>query len=760
MYHANLFPLTRHEPLPVCWYTPSIDPKPINKPQQYQILGIVAKQILYRERKPSVSSGQQIMSLSPISKLTGHVAEIPEVGRFNVTLVDAGSSSVGLDQFDQYRLLVNRLADIALTMLSSEYYKFHPEAPYILRDEPYFDADLIEKTGIIDSKKYYRGLHEFNNLPVFVLNRETELRSHKNLLNEIKSLMKYYELTRKTNADFYNPPKEFVDYVNFLLRGKVAEVISYPGPSVKEIKEVTWQHRACDITPGSTASHVEYLRDTYGVQELDPKQPLVVYEIGLDTKRIQYHVPEVLSIGHTFSDLEKRIPRWQRTQVWGVIHPDCKNQLQKIYGVLLEVDRMLRTYLPEIYPKLVEISTEAMDVTSLVSKPAELKLKFGNKDMLIKTPYDVNFYHSYTDKKLSFARPIENIRALVCGPDRSQKIKVFLTALAKEFKLRNNSELSFDYGTLDFDRTDYSGYDAVITIGSDTGEGDEKYDRCKEILQNSLGIIHQHVTEEHANEDSVMALVMEINLKFGGDPWLLPDQENIPCTVGIHSYSNPYSGKQAIFALALDGRGALLKQFDPVQPTDFENLAQELLGLNEDYGRILYVLSYDRFNIFEKLEGILGSTGKKVEYCIAEIDDQDYVRFFETWLPRKAPRFGKIVSVRERPPIEAYESAPQGVALKSDDDTFFLLTGKTIEKDATKRGCPMPIRLLIKKRKGKTWESSDIVNHVFALSMMGRASGHMTRLPSPLYYLQSYAYYWNRFGVPKDEKIRQRIFFI
>jgi hypothetical protein len=272
-------------------------------------------------------------------------------------------------------------------------------------------------------------------------------------------------------------------------------------------------------------------------------------------------------------------------------------------------------------------------------------------------------------------------------------------------------------------------------------------------------VVHQHVTEEHADERSVMAMVMELNLKLGGDPWLLPEQEDIPCVVGIHSYLNPESAKEAIFVIAQNGRGALLKQFEPIEPGVFEEMARVLAQLNKDKRRVLYLVSFDRFGILEGLRNVLGEVDD-IEYCIVEIDEQKYLRFFQTWLPKRAPRFGRTTIEIARSPVEAYERAPQGVSLKSDENTFFLLTGKTIEKDALKRGCPEPIKLTVQQRKGSGWNTTDIVNYVFALCMMGRASGHMTTFPSPLYYLQSYAYYFNNFGVPKDDRIKQRVFYI
>ncbi len=758
MYHANLFPLVRHEPLPIYRYQPRIDPQPTNKPQLYQVLNTLAKQTIYEEKTPVVSIQGNLVSLgSPIKRLDKHVVEIPEVEKFSLQLEEIGKSTVATDHFDEYKLLVNRLADIALTIFSNEYYKFHPDAPYILRDEPYFDKGLIETTGIIDSKKYYRGLHQFGEKLVFILNRETELRSYRNLLTEMQSLRNRFETVNDTKVDFYAPTSEFVRYINSLVIGKAADVLKYPGPRVPRIKEVTWKYRAKDTTPGSKNSPIEYLHDVYGLTSLDPLQPLIVYDV-IPGGRTQYHLPEVLSVGHDFRDLEKRIPSWQRTQVWGTIHPDCKNQLQKIYGVLLEIDENLRKQLPQIYPGLLEISRNALDVTSIVSQRAQIDLQFGNKVVSLKSPYDLDFYARYSGKKVAFARPVGDAKVLVCVEDRSRKIDDFLKALADEFELRNNSHLIFEFDELDLKRTDYSNYNLVLVIEKSTNRDDDTYGQCKKIIQNEHGVIHQHITQEHADKDSVMALVMELSLKLGGEPWLLPEEQCSPIVVGIHSYRNPDSEEQMIFAIALDGRGALLKHFEPVTPDKFGEVARSLALLNQERRRVLYLFSFDKFAILGNLTDALSQVDD-IEYCIVEVTDQDYLRFFETWTPKRAPRFGKATEI-VRSPIEAEEKAPQGVSLQFDQDTFFVLTGRTIEKGELKRGCPAPIRLSVRKRKGDGWKPSDLVDYMFKLCMMGRSSGHMTSFPSPIYYLKLYAHYFHDFGIPKDEGIRQRIFYV
>lgn|GEM_PF-1167734 len=764
MYHANLFPLIRHEPLPVYRYLTYVDPRPITRPQKYQILGALAKRIMYKEKIPVVSDGEELISLSSqISTLSGYHHKIPGAGEFNINLKKNGDSEVSIESFDEYGVLVNRLADIALTIFSKEYYKFHPAAPYVLRDEPYFDAELIGKTGIIDSKKYYRGLHRFNDLPVFAVNRETQLRSNKNLLCEIFSLKKRFELIAqargsKSTIDVYNPSKEFIEFVNSHLRGKAADVKGYPGPRVRKIEEITWEYRAKDTTPGSKGSPLDYLQKTYGITELDENQPLVKYEVGYQ-RNIQYHVPEVLSIGHTFRDLERRVPSWQRPQVWSIIHPNCKNQLHKIYSVMHLIDTSLRRNIPGIYPKYVEISIKPLNIESYVSPSTELTIKFGNKNITMNSPYNIEFYRKYSKKKINFANPVGPINVLVYTKIKTEKITPFLDELAEEFKLRNNTAMSYDLcSNEDFENMDFGGYDVFITI-SGGSKGEEIYTTCKKKIQNTSTIVHQHITEDHANASSIMALIMELTLKLGGDPWLLPDHKNIRTIVGIYSYLNPLSGKGAIMAIAIDSNGKMLWQFDPIEPESFTELVKKLVQLNQERHNVFYMFSFDRFGLLESFTEALNGISN-IEYCITEINNQDYFRFFETWIPRKAPRFGKSSPEIIASPYEAYERAPQGSAVKSDSDTFFLLTGRTIQKDAVKRGCPTPIKFVIKDRRGKIWDSDILVKLVFELCMMGRASGHMTRFPVPLYYLHSYAYYYSNFGVPSDATTKQRLFYV
>lgn len=759
MYHANGFELTKTNDLPVYTYQAVVEPPAVNRPQFYQILGILAKRLMYEQKIPIVSIEGIIESLpNPISGSMKHSVTLPEVGDFSVTLNLFSQSKISVSQFENYSRLVNRLADVALTIYSSEYYKFHPKAPYILRDEPYFDKGLIEKTGILDSKSYYRGLMNLNGKIVFILNRETQLRSNKNLLVELKSLQKAFEEKNETEIDFYNPPSNFVSFVNYLLKGKAADIAhsTYPGPSIKKISGITWNYRAGDQTPGLNGSPAEYLKNTYGIQEIDLKQPLVMYET--EDGKVRFQIPQILSVGHTFEDLAKRISSWQRTQVWGSIHPDCKNQLHKIFDVIFEIDQNLRKNIPEVYPNYIEISTKTIDVSSLVSQPMEIELAFANKKISVKPPYDINFYHSYSKKAIGFSKSFSAPKVLVCVEKETAQITNFLELLSSEYQLRTNTAIDFTFGSLKPDDSNqYTKYDLVLTIGSENEEDEERYVWYKQTLQNKLGIPHQNLTLANAEENSIMQIVMQVCLKLGGEPWLLPKNE-MPPIISVNSYLNPLTEKKYVLVLVTDNEGHILEQLDPIEEERLHEAVKILLDMASKYKRVIFLTSFDRFALFEELKKELDKTSN--EYCFAHIIDNSAFRFFETFTPRKAPRFGKPMPELPQCPVEAYEMAPQGRILRSNESTYYLLTGKTIEKETLKRGCPTPIQLEIGPSKGTEWDNEQLANYVLALCMMGRASGHMTRLPMPLYYLHMLGYYINKFGMPEHQSIKRKIFYV
>lgn len=756
-----MFPLLRHQPIPVFTYLPTIDPKPVNRPQSYQILGGVAKGITTSSKIPVIQSEQAIQSVqNRIEPLTGYVYENPEIGRFRVDLGESDHREISIDQFENYAHLVNRIVDLALTTFSSEYYKYHPDPPYILRDEPYFDKDLISRTGVLDAKRYYRGVHIFKDSPVFVLNRETQLRSHGNMLNEISDLRTQFGESREEKIDLYNPSQSFVDYINYLFRGKTADVKGYPGPSVRKINAITWKYRVKDAVPGNPVSQMEYFRKTYGITGLDPEQPLVEYSIE-NTREPRYHIPQLLSVGHDMRDLERRIPRWRRQQVWGVLHPDCKNQLSKIFEILTKIDENLRRYMPGTYPSIFEIAKEPLDVSEIAFRIPELKLLFGGKDITVKHPFDISFYHQYSDKNIKFAKPVPRTKTIVLTDLDPEDLKSFMSDLQSEFLKRNNSNLEIEFSTAPSLASSAREGDVVLTVSPETDEEDAVYRNYKISIQNKTPAAHQHVTQAHADKDSVMQLVMQLALKLGFEPWLVPPSINVKRIFGLHSYLDFETGKRLVFAIAHNSDGSLLRQFDPVDLQDFDRLAEELVAINEKSGPSLYLFGFDRFGLIPRLDSLLAEKKDgQLEYCIVHFEDQEHFRFFETWFPRKAPRFGKAEEVESKSIVEAFEVAPEGLAVRASENTYFLVTGRTIEKNALKRGCPTPVRLTLASKRGAVWKNDEVVRLIFSLCIMGRASGHVTRYPSPLYYLRSYAHYFRLYGLPDHATVRQKLFHI
>jgi hypothetical protein len=699
-----------------------------------------------------VSINGKLESLGePIDKLSGYTTKIVDENEYSITLKFQEQSTVSLENFDEYKLLVNRLIDIALTQLSGMFYKFHPDAPYIIKDEPYFDNELIKTTGIIDSKKYYRTLMLHNSRPFILLDRETELQSNKNLLTELKSLKTKFEDLSDTKIDFYNPSQDFIDYVNSLIVGKAAHVLKYPGPGIRRINEISWKVRGGDKIDDRD-SVTEYMKKNYGIKDLDQNQPVIVYQTDKD-KKTQYHIPELLSLGHTFHDLKKRIPEWQRTQVWGTIHPDCKNQLQKITELMKIITTVLQDKIPNIYPKLIEFSNSPLDSSNAVILPKEFELQFSNKKINVKPPYDITFYGKYTNKNVKFIDNLTNLSALVDAPSNNDDIKKFLDMLTAEFNLRTDNSLSLTLDKIDFEKKNFLNYDFVLTIMDDKDKYHEVfYKKCKQIIQNENSVIHQHVTLDSANQDSVMQLIMELLLKFGKNPWILSDESLFDFIVGINYYTNPKTGEQLVFANILDGHGKMIRQFDPTSPEKLQEVTTMIKSAVK--GKILCISSQDKFGLI----GIVKEEFKNLEIEIIEIIDNSYVRIFETWKPEPVRRFGNVKQ-ETKSELESQESAPQGIIFSSMNDIFYVLTGRTIELSSSKRGCPSPLKLnIVNSIEGI--KSYEVIQFILKLCMMSRASGHMTRMPEPIYYLQSKAKYYSKFGLPKDEGFKQRIFYI
>jgi hypothetical protein len=241
---------------------------------------------------------------------------------------------------------------------------------------------------------------------------------------------------------------------------------------------------------------------------------MVTYETG--DGKIRYQIPQILSVGHNFEDLTKRISSWQRTQVWEHTS-DCKNQLHKIFDVIAEIDLNLRKNIPEVYPKFVEISTKTIDVTSLVSEPIEITISFANKQIAIKPSYDTNFYHNYSNKALTFSKSVSSPKILVCAAKTTPQITNFLQLLSNEYQLRTNTAINFEHGPLKPDQAvQYSNYDLVLTIGCEDEENEQLYLCIKQTLQNKLGVPHQNVIVENAEENLLCSDYANLSKACGG----------------------------------------------------------------------------------------------------------------------------------------------------------------------------------------------------------------------------------------------------
>jgi len=757
-FHANLFELKKAEPLPMFIYNAMVKPSPEKMPLFYQILGIIAKRLTRTERKPVISDQGQIKVLGTSlakSKLLQRVS-VENVGEFTVELEFLEEKESTLKNFEEYSHLVNRVVDVALVDLSEDYYKYHPDAPYIVKDYPFFDKALIEDTGVVDFKEYYRNLRIYRNKPYMIFNLGTRLKSFQNLLVELKCLSNKYRKVRKQEINFYDPKEDFIGFVNSLFRGKTANVIRYPGPSVKKIREITWKYRCGDIPPNAHMSPCKYLQTYYGITDLDKNQPLVVYEIRIgDKDLIQHHVPEVLSVGHDFEDLKRRVPSWQRPQVWDIIHPDCKSQLREIFNVVKEIDTVLRSKMPEIYPSKIEISTMPVNVSSEITFHKQIDISFKNKNITLKPSYDEEFYRRYRGA-VQFFNPVDrNIKSLVYIEKGKQNAREFFKELQKEFEKRNGTKLIVEYGNVDFENKNFLDYDLVITV---TDSGDT-YRKSKTIIQNECGVSHQNIKPENVTSDSITQLVMQITLMFGGDPWLLKEGDERSPVFGIHFYRSPSTGAERYFLNLSNSSGKLLFQSRPYLKEDFDALLDVLATKISEYRHALLLLSFDqeevRQRIVEKLETI-----NDLEYAILLVKNWDNLRIFKTWVPKRVELPQRIMKkLPARYPVEAFEEAPQGIVLDAGDNTYHIVTSYSVRRQATFRGCPIPIRIEISRSRG-TFDSAQVLSHLMSLTFMFRGSGHSTRLPAPLVYLKKYAYYVENFGMPSNEEFTQRLFYL
>ncbi len=758
IYNANLFRLIRAEDLPIAVYQPSVSPSPKLRPQLYQILGRLANKLTRDLGTVVVSDERMIKALAATlpSSAESHKVDLENVGTFRVDLTLTNEDIASPRSFGEYKRFVNKIVDTAVLHLSPEYYKFHPDAPYILKDDPFFDEELIGLTGIIDAKRYYRSLKTFRGNPYMLFNRGIQLRSFKNLLNEMQCLASRHGKRKGEDIDFYEPPKSFVKEVNYLLRNKTAHVIRYPGPRIRRIQSVTWEYRAGDRPPGADMSPAEYLAKNYGVIGLDKSQPLVSYRLETSEGEVtRHHVPEVLAVSHHLEDLEKRIPKWQRPQVWDRIQPDCKNQMREICNQMKQIDGILRESMPELYPSLLELSIEPQTITQWVTGPLEIELTFSKKNLTVVPPYDDCFYKRYS-KAIKFAHPVEDdVSALVHVDEMKSSHSSFFELMEKEFSRHNNGRLLLHNENLDFETENYKDYDLVFTVS----DSNDLYQKAKELIQNSHGILHQNVRPENVEKHSVMAIVMQLSLMLGGYPWLLRTEEKASLFT-LHSYLHPASDSRTYFFNVLRTTGEVEYQSPPYPGDGMQRLLKDIGDKISKRKRTVLLTSH---LLEEDCQDMLRTINDldDVDILWLVVVDGDELRIFRSWKPSHIPprRIRRVVRVTEDQLIEAYQEAPQGVLLDDGNQRFYLVTGRSIRRKTLVRGCPTAMRVDVAYSRGN-FDNMKATELVLAHCFMSRMSGHMTRVPSSLYYLRRLAGYVHNYGFPENEMLHQKLFYL
>jgi len=304
--------------------------------------------------------------------------------------------------------------------------------------------------------------------------------------------------------------------------------------------------------------------------------------------------------------------------------------------------------------------------------------------------------------------------------------------------------MNVTFEKVNFETKNYEGYDLVITIS----DLEQLTLDCKQLIQNEHGILHQHITSKSATSESVMQLVMQINLKLGGDPWLLKNiRENLRI-VALYAYMNPLTKVKSYYFNAVNSKGRVVQAPKSYSRNQAAVLERDICNLIESYGRVLFLTSFDIERFYDKIIEEMKSKGK-VEFACAGMRN-DALRFFMTYRPRIRIRERRRRRSRPAYPIEAYEEAPQGIILKGSEREYFLLPTASRKIGTYFRGCPTAMNLQFLHVQG-AFNTDELVRYVLYLSMMGRASGHPTSFPSPLYYLRKYAKYVRRHGPPKHD---------
>lgn len=751
-YNANLFELKVYKPLKINTYTPVISPAPERPAHFYRVLGILAKKLTDVLETATISDEGRIKVLElkiPEDKLETRI-RVENLRDFTVKLKFEETHDVNfVDEPLAYGRLVSKIVDLALCVLSDDYYKYSDFSPYIMeRGEGYFDESLRKRIGVEDGRRFYRGIRMAFGIPHLIINREIELRSWQNLLNELKVLANWWQAVKNKPVDFYNPPKEFINFVNWAFRGRTANVKAYPASSIV-ISEITWDVRAKDKVLEGNISPCEYHKKAQGILVKDENQPLVKWK--LTTKdgivKNQFHIPEFLVAGHNFKDIRMRVSSSQISQVFDILHPHCGDQQRKIFDIVRKIDFVLRNKFKAIYPAKLEFAVFPKDIVKNTSPPFPIKIKFGNKNVELLPPYGINFYRKYGAKDV-FIKPVKNIRMLVvCGNEHNS----FVKDLLREIENRNSCSVLLDSKTsINFEKDDLSSYNIILTIT----QGDATIKEFKERIVNSLGLAHQNVTPEKATTDSIPQLAMQITLKLGGYPWLLSDPEMVDI-LSIYAYRNPFNEKNYFLFSLMSAEGEVLHQSRPYEKEEFTSLIKDMSKKTKDIDRLLVMMPFSDSEIQEL---IIDAIKNVPEFVFVKILQRDELRVFSTFKPSFVSSQARRRKVSAYP-LESYENAPQGIIMQSAPNEYYILTTGSTKVGTYYRGCPNPVRIQVLSVKGM-FEIQRIMQHILSMSLVSGTSGSGTRLPASLYYLKKYARYINEYGLPSNQTILQRVFYV
>lgn len=752
-FNANLFQLTTHEPLKVKTYLPKITPETRNDANFFQILGRVAN-LLTKELKIPVISDQgkiKVLESEISTNSLKHKIELEEIGEFTITLELIQDEEISISKVSEYTKLVNQIVDVALTKLSGDFFKYVEKSPFVIeRGEGFFDEQLRNDIGIEDGTQFYRGIRIIHGQPYLIVNRSIELRSLKNLLNELKILgIRWARTKGLEDFDFYDPPKQFIQYINWMFRGKTAGVTKYPTPVIM-INEITWETRAEDKIINDL-SLMDIQKRKRGIVIKDSKQPLVkwTYFAPGGIKQIQYQLPELLVVGHTFQDISRRIPKSKTSQVFDILHPNCSDQQRKTYDFVLKLDAILRDKFTSIYPSKLEIDKNPKSINEHVTMINEIKLKLDSKSITTTPPYGINFYKKYS-ATMKFNQPITRevkTLAIVDNPEATE----FITNISVEFEKRNGGKLIVETKEeLDVE-ADAQEYDLIFTISDDA----DFIKNCKEIIINKYGKCHQNINKESIKPHAIQQIVMNITLKLGGYPWVLENGINYQ-VLSILSYRNPFDSSKFYLYNIMNSDGTLIYQSTQFAEGDVLNFLRNIREKISSYKKLLVLITFNHEKIEEYIKNELAN--ETDEYLLLLVLKKDHLRTFRTFKTASEGRRRRRTEGTSYP-LEAREESPQGLTLKASDREYYLVTTASMTIGTYSRGCPMPIKIEIMSNKG-VFDIGEVTKYLVSLCTVAGTSGHVTRQPAPLYYLSRLATYLNQYGEPESDQTRKALFYV